>query len=70
MIPEKGHVFHGPDGQGYKFTTDAVAGERIRPSHFEAFGGAPDPETWMVPGAIVYWPEWLSDQLRDMEENQ
>lgn len=57
MTPKKDHIFHGPDGQGYRVTRDCVAGEFIKPDMFEPFGGAPEPKG----GEVM--PEWLHAQI-------
>lgn len=49
----KGHVFHGPDGQGYRLTRDVQTGDPILADMFEAFGGAPVSESGKQ------MPNWL-----------
>jgi hypothetical protein len=52
-----GHVFHGPNGQGYALRSDARVGATITSSLFEAIDAAPEP----VDGQRM--PEWLSKQI-------
>lgn len=63
MKLKKGHIFQGQDGKGYILTVDPVPGDYIRPSNFEAFGGAPDASTWMVPGSIIDFPDFILKDL-------
>lgn len=54
----KGHVFHGPDGQGYRAIRDIDARQFIAMARdFEAFGGAPAPAS----GEVM--PEWLRNAI-------
>jgi hypothetical protein len=57
MVPKKDHIFHGPDGQGYRVTRDCVPGEFIAPEMFEPLGGATEPK-----GGDPL-PAWLAEQL-------
>lgn len=57
MTPKKDHIFHGPDGQGYRITRDCTPGEPITADMLEPFGGAPEPKAG---GSI---PLWLAKQL-------
>ena len=36
-----GHIFNGPDGQGYKLNSDLNVGDVIRSDLFVPLGGAP-----------------------------
>lgn len=53
-----GHIFIGPDGQEYRLLKDAHAGEAIRADQFEAFGGAPEPESHTP------IPDWLQALIK------
>lgn len=53
----KGHVFHGPDGQGYTLNGDVSEGDFITASQLAPFGGAPEG----VAGEPL--PNWLAKQV-------
>lgn len=57
MIPKKDHIFHGPDGQGYRVTRDCFLGDPVTPDLFEPIGGAPHQ------GAGGLITPWLAAQL-------
>lgn len=62
---EKGHIFKGPNGQGYVLLKDLISGmEWPGSDFFEPFGGSPQP----VDGVIM--PDWLSEQLYDEGKDQ
>lgn len=57
-----GHIFHGPDGQGYRLTRDVQTGDDIMAKDFEPFGGAPKPESH------TSMPRWLQHELAVLYE--
>lgn len=57
----KGHVFHGPDGMGYKVTRHIYSGDTMFKTDLKPLGGAPDIEE------PYSSPQWLKDQMRDIE---
>lgn len=59
----KGTVLNSPDGGGYILTRDVEVGEVLRPSQFEAFGGA-DP---IKGGEMV--PKWLWPEMKRMRND-
>lgn len=59
LLFEKGHVFIGPDGQGYELTRDIPKDEVMTATDFREFGGAPKT------GPNMMLPEWMTDYLKD-----
>ncbi len=59
---DKGHIFPGPDGQGYRLVEEVTAGQVVRAEHFEPIGGAPAP----TDGIAI--PFWFRKQLWDCDE--
>lgn len=57
-----GEEIHGPDGMGYRVVEPIQPLSVMRSSHFEPFGGAPDPKA----GEIA--PEWLVRGLKEKLE--
>ncbi len=53
-----GHVFKGPEGEGYLLLRDALPGELIRAVDLKPIGGAPKPE----PNQLM--PVWLPPSLQ------
>lgn len=60
---EKGHVFHGPDEQGYILTRDVFTGDLLKNTDVLPFGGAPEP----VAGEVII--EWLAKQIIKVNKN-
>jgi hypothetical protein len=60
IIIKKGHVFKGPNGQGYELTQDIEDTTEVSTHHFEPFGGAPVP----VQGEPM--PEFLLKQIQEI----
>ena len=57
LLFEKGHVFIGPDGQGYELTRDIRVYDPMMDSDLKAFGGAPET------GPNMVLPDWMSKYL-------
>lgn len=54
----KGHVFNGPDGQGYRLTRDVDEAPFLaKAADFEPFGGAPPPVSH------TSMPKWLEKAI-------
>lgn len=67
MTPKKGHVFHGPNGQGYRVTRDCAPATLIRADDFEPFGGAERlGSSAMVP--LAMFPPWMAAQMQALQE--
>lgn len=58
LLFEKGHVFIGPDGQGYELTRDVPKDEVMTATDFREFGGAPKT------GPNMVLPEWMTGYLK------
>jgi hypothetical protein len=62
MTFKAGHIFNGPDGQGYELTHDLVPLTLITLETFKPFGGAP------VPSANDLFTPWLAEQLQEAQD--
>lgn len=59
-VLDAGHIFEGPDGQGFKLKRSLRHGDPIMADLFEPFGGAPAP----VGGEAM--PFWLQQSLKSL----
>lgn len=61
---KSGHVFHGPNGQGYTLVKSLSVGDVITVDHFKPFGGAPKLRAQEVV------PSFLDEALRKIQQSE